>query len=338
MWALSNRTPFEVERNWAVDKDGRRSWLVAVKATFDILEDGSTEVAAEQELPLLAPVFRGADGESSILYPEDLTPPKPAVDLVVNATAHAPGGQASEMEVACRVGDLEKRLVVVGDRVWEQGLVYGVNPSGPEPFETMPIIWERAYGGWDRSDEDSAKHRMEERNPVGVGFARNTDALVGGPVANIEDPKKRISGGGTRPTPAGFGAVPPYWRPRLDHAGTYDQDWMDNRRPFLPDDFDERFHQVAPVDQQLPGLRGGEPVELEGMSPEGPLAFTLPKLRFTFETFFGRESVEHRARLHTVVIEPDMPRLMMVWLTSLECHSRVDELDQTVVGMKDYIR
>ena len=41
--------------------------------------------------------------------------------------------------------------------------------------------------------------------------------------------------------------------------------------------------------------------------------------------------------LYVAGVEPDLPRLMMVWLTSLECHSRVDELDQTVVRMKDYI-
>lgn len=36
------------------------------------------------------------------------------------------------------------------------------------------------------------------------------------------------------------------WQPRLRYAGTYDQHWMDERLPFLPEDFDLRYFQSAP--------------------------------------------------------------------------------------------
>ena len=38
---------------------------------------------------------------------------------------------------------------------------------------------------------------------------------------------------------------------------------MKTRQPLLPDDFDDRYFQFAPADQQAPAfLRGGEPVVL----------------------------------------------------------------------------
>ena len=107
---------------------------------------------------------------------------------------------------------------------------------------------------------------------------------------------------------------------------------MKERMPLLAEDFDERFYQVAPEDQQAPGfLRGGERVELTNLSPGGTLAFALPKVRLTFTTRFGRERVDHRAQLYTVVLEPDRPRVILVWTTLLPCHHKVDKLDSTVV-------
>ena len=53
-------------------------------------------------------------------------------------------------------------------------------------------------------------------------------------------------------------------------------------------------------------------------------------------TRFGRDRVDHGARLHTVILEPDHPRVIMVWHTSLPCpNSRVDYLDRTVIFEKE---
>ena len=63
--------------------------------------------------------------------------------------------------------------------------------------------------------------------------------------------------------PAGFGPIARHWEPRVRWAGTYDKRWQRTRKPLLPDDFDDRFHQCAPEDQQVDGgLIGGELVEL----------------------------------------------------------------------------
>jgi hypothetical protein len=94
----------------------------------------------------------------------------------------------------------------------------------------------------------------------------------------------------------------------------------------------------APADQQFtPHLRGGEPVELVNLSPRGVIRFELPKVYLHFASHFGRDVREHRAKLDTVVIEPDRSRFMTVWHTSLECHHDVDYLDECVIRELRYL-
>src|SRR5262249_6220502 len=121
----------------------------------------------------------------------------------------------------------------------------------------------------------------------------------------------------------------------LTYAGTYDEKWLKERLPLWAEDMDDRYFQCAPEDQQVPGfLRGGERVELVNLTPDGRLSFELPRVWPAFTTHFGREKVEHRAELHTVILEPDFPRLSLVYHTRLPCHHEVDKLDATVVEQK----
>jgi hypothetical protein len=119
-------------------------------------------------------------------------------------------------------------------------------------------------------------------------------------------------------------------------AGTYDDKWAKERQPLLALDFDERFYQCAPPDQQTKGfLVGGELIELINMTPSGRLSFRLPRVTFGFKTDFeDGTSMSHRANLHTVIVEPDVPRIMVVWHTQLPCHHKVLKLKTTNVTLK----
>src|SRR5690606_16313300 len=143
MWALENRTPFAADRAWVRDRDGAEVWLVAVKATFDILPDGRTAISEEQPPVLHLPQHHGEPGHSSIQYDADLVLTKVATDVIVVGQAHAPGGQpVTQLDVGLRVGPIQKVLRVFGDRFWN-----AFGPSAPQPFVSMPLVYERAYGG-----------------------------------------------------------------------------------------------------------------------------------------------------------------------------------------------
>lgn len=339
MWAVSNETPYKADRTAVIDKQGARHWIVVVKGTFDIHPDGSTELAEEQLEPLPTPEYRGKPGQSSIIYEADLIADKPGTDLIINASAYAPGGSAcKEVAVELRAGNLQKTLIVRGDRVYERSLLGKIVPSAPVPFAKMPIVYERAYGGYDNTLPDPQKQKIFSPNPVGTGIAASPSYLLGRPVANVE-----FSDAPMRPAEAaGFGAICSYWEPRRQYAGTYDAKWAEQQKPLLALDYDDRWNLCAPVDQQFaPHLQPNCPLDLINMTPSGRLRFSLPKIHLAFTTHFAaysrRPPVEHRSKLHTVVIEPDVPRVIMVWHTSLSCGQAIDDIDETIVIEKEYI-
>ena len=336
MWTITNSTPFAAERCWVRDRHGAEVWLVAVKATFLIASDGSTLLADQQEKVCLAPKFRDKPGESSLLYDSDLNHTKLNTDVVLNGHAYAPGGRpASQVDVRLRVANVDKTLRVFGDRIWKRTLL-GLSPSDPEPFKKMPVTYERAFGGRDCGPTDSPHGAWDERNPVGVGFALRRDHLLGQPVPNVEYLDALIESWNKRPNPAGFGPVAGHWTPRVLFGGTYDEAWSRERQPLLPDDFDERFYQCVPTDQQARGfLMGGELVELSNLTPGGTLSFRLPRLTLGFKTDFedGSDAL-HPGKLHTVIVEPDLPRVMLVWHSQLPCHHKVLKLKTTHITLK----
>lgn len=334
MWELANRTRFAADRTWVQDKDGAKHWVVVVRATFDIAPDGACTVAAEQEPPLLLPKYRGEDGKSSLEYEADMIASKPGTDVIVNGHAYAPHGTpTTKATVGLRIGGKLKVLEVLGDRRFERDVGGQIVPSYPAPFLKMPVVYERAYGGFDAEDPDPAHQKLFTPNPVGTGVVANRSRLLGKLAPNVS-----IPGSSASDVAAGFGAVCSYWTPRIGYGGTYDAKWLTDRKPLLPLDFDPRFFMCAPADQQfIPHLRGGERIEVAGMSPNGALAFDLPKIPLGFETRIDGKRKHHKGFLQTVIVEPDVPRVVMVWQTQLRCHHECDFLDTTIIREKEYI-
>ena len=333
---LDNRTPYEAERTWVRDKEGVHHWIVVVKATYDIAPDGALSLSEKPVAPLYTPEYNGAPGESSLRYEADLVAMKPETDVYLNASAYAPNGKpCKKVQVSLRVDRMRKELLVYGNRTWRRTLTGGVAPSSPKSFETMPITYERAFGGFDQEHPNPQKHRIDFRNPVGTGIAARKRHLIGKPAPNIVDLARKLGKG----WPAGFGAVASYWSPRKELAGTYDEKWMAQRQPLLPVDYDPKYLLCSPLDQQIPGyLKGGEPVELTNLTPGGWLRFALPIVSYQFETYFGSTRKEHFSELVSVVIESEGPRLILVWQTSLRCGNDADYLDRTVIQPKEQSR
>jgi hypothetical protein len=201
------------------------------------------------------------------------------------------------------------------------------------PFVRMPLVWERAYGGADRTDNGSS---ADMRNPVGTGYraSGSVKPIAGTPLPNVEDPRMLITGPSDAPAPAGFAAIAPSWEPRKSYAGTYDESWQRSRAPYVPVDFDSRYFHCAPVDQVFTTpLSGGEPIEVHGAVPEGVLRFALPRVavRIRFRREQGEE--DRRASLETVQIEPDAKRLVMVWRAALRADKAVLKIREVAASL-----
>jgi len=335
MWAVSNDTPYSADRAFVRDRDGAEIWIVAVRATYDILPDGRVALAKTQVPVALAPAWMGKPAESSLRWDMDMVRTKLGTDVVLHASAHAPQGKPTEeVEVGFAVGPIQKRLRVFGDRIYHRPMLV-VKPDPPRPFETMPITYERTYGGQSFDDETGALTAQHDENPLGMGLVSHP----GFPCHNTEypgDAKRPLT---NRVRAASFGPIPASWQPRVGLAGTYDKNWEETRLPLLPDDFRDEYFYSAPADQQVPGfLSGGEEVTLVNLTPDGLTRFLLPRVRLGFTTSIDGATVNHRGNLHTVIIEPTERRLIMVWHTALPCHHTLYTLKQTLVIEKKRIQ
>jgi hypothetical protein len=334
MQITSNTTGMLAGVTGVTDKEGRDYALVVVKGTFVIGEDGETKLAEEQAELVYADVFYGEPGLSSIKYECDFAPAKPQSEVIVRGYAFAPLGRpVTELDVAVEVGSWEKWLSVVGDRKWDFGLT-GMAPTQPQPFTQMPLVYERTFGGWDRTLVNEAKHTVERRNLVGCGFQTNSDLakIAGRPLPNIEYPGERMKVWNDKPRPAGFGIVGRNWQPRLAFAGTYDKQWLDERFPFLPADFDEHYFQSAPADQQLSKLVGGESVRCTNLTPAGELTFVLPQIEMPIVFRFRDREEKASPTPDTLLLEPHKRRFLLTWRARVAVGRKFVALREVLVG------
>jgi hypothetical protein len=326
----------KVAAGWTMgfDVDGRELIVVAIKATFAIPELDGEPLLADEQVPLTeSDRFAGEPGKSAVIYEVDFAHRKLACDVLVNATAYAPRGKAvTQLSAGVRVGGMTKTFAVIGDRQWRKG-VMGITTTAPVPFSAMPISYERAFGGVDVSPDDPNAVKTFVENPVGRGFAYYQDQIDGRPLPNIEELGKRVEDPGGAYKPVALGPVGRSWRPRVRYAGTYDKAWMDRRAPFWPDDFDYRYFQAAPSDQQVPFPTGGEEVVLKNLAPAGDLAFKLPHLNMPTIAFL-HDGTEKRLDtvIDTLVIEPDLGRFTMTWRGSLSMRRSCFDVRQIIAG------
>jgi hypothetical protein len=336
---LVNQTRMQAGYTTAVDKSCRDHLVVVVKGTFGIPEraERSPELLDEQAPLVATDEFSGEPGFSAPVYEMDFALYKPRCDVLLNGSAYAPKGQSiKRTTVSLQVGPWTKSFDVVGNRKYQVGALY-LAVSEIEPFQVMPISYDHAFGGIDRTSEDPAKQHWYPSNHAGVGYYETTatKAVNEKPLPNTEETGHPIRKPNGKYKPMAFGPVGRAWQPRVKWAGTYDQKWLDDTAPFLPQDFDERYYQAAPEDQQTGYPRGGEPVVLTNLTPGGHATFPLPELELAITFVFrnGR-SAQGAPVIDTIVIEPDLKRLMLVWRTNLPLRRNLFELLETRVEQR----
>lgn len=285
--------------------------VVAVKGTFRLVADGVCALA-ETARPVTGDEHWDDDVELSVRYDSDLALAKPAGELFVSGTFRS-ATPVREALCSVRVGELETRFALVGDRVRDaNGAV-----SEAAPFVAMPLCWERAFGGPGFA-----------ANPIGRGMVPDASGSV--PLPNIEDPGHLIRAAGDRPVPPPLLPVPRTWPERTRFTGTYDARYLRERWPYYPDDFDYRYYQAARTELRLRAgyWRGDEPIEVRGLHTAPRVArCRLPAVRP--RVFLHRDDdsfAEVGTVLDTIVVFADGPEVSCVWRGSAVVRS--DKLDE----------
>lgn len=120
-------------------------------------------------------------------------------------------------------------------------------------------------------------------------------------------------------TPAGLSVVGRAWAPRLQQAGSYDDVWLKDRWPYLPEDFNFRYWNGAPPDQQIPWPRPDFSFELVNLtsldhSSSGSVSARLPGHRaVTALRFVTGAVLPLTTRLDTVFIDTETMQVSLTW-------------------------
>ena len=217
----------------------------------------------------------------------------------------------------------------------------GRDRPAEDKYGNPAVAWARPLCVDPEALEDASPY-LYPRNYSGRGYLveptrEAVDALR---LPNLEDPDDlltadRLVAGSVdnwpaMPLPAVFGWVHPMWFPRVVLAGipyaapAFTGEAEETMRGWAPagllkDDpaglSSLRFANGASFGLQVPYLRGGEPVVLDGVRPAGErLVFNLPTQRPELFTDGRKGRLNPTAPvIHSVIIEPDERRLSIVW-------------------------
>ena len=322
---------------------GEHVLSVLLKRSYDISPERRCQRAPEDRPLVPGDVFWDSPMNSSVRYESDFVPFKLGTDVVLNGQVHAPGGEATySCSAFLQVADRAKEIVVIGNRTARYA--GGATPvfSDPEPFQTMEMRYERAYGGTDVFSDPSSIYPYPN-NPLGCGFAlSNTKTAVENlPLPNIEDPNdlltpERLCIGAyanwkNQPLPAGFGWYPKTWMARAKYAGimpadrAFEQEMRqeyakllsaDQRATYLKHgirDMDFSFFQGASRGLAMPYLAGNEEIWTENLSPDGRVHFALPAEAPQIGLDIGNGVQTPPTQLQTVMIHMEERQLDLVW-------------------------
>jgi uncharacterized protein YjbI with pentapeptide repeats len=281
---------------------GEQKLAVSMLAMFSLTEPG--RVFPENELWSKSMGMLGRDGML------DAAMPKSRGEFLLSGDFHTPGGTPVPAGfVRVKLGKLDKRINVYGDRHWKRAAGVSLGVSDPEPMTAMPLDFTRAFGG-----------KEHKPNPVGRGIdAVQADGESRVLLPNLELPGALIGSPSDRPAAASFGMLDPMWPQRYAKVGTYDQKWLKERAPGLADDLKWEYFNVAAEDQWLDGYwRGDEEFELSNLHPSLPLIQgRLPGLvaRAFIVRGHGGDGVaeELPARLDTVHFLPGEAAAICIW-------------------------
>lgn len=295
---LVKETPLSVAYRTWLARPPRPSLSIVVKASFE-LAAGTLALADEQPFPE-GERWIDDDVERPLATPGDLAPFKRRGECFVLGACHPPGGEATRSQVAFSIGAVQKNIAVYGDRTFERGL------DRPAPFTSMPLTWERAFGG-----------PGHPQNPAGVALP------------NLEDPQHTIQGRGGAATPTCTTPIAPSWPERARRAGTYGRAYLRTHYPGLAEDIDWEHFNAAPADQRIEGYwRGDEEIVLVNLLLGEPsVRARLPGLRpRAFLTPSGSPDPlaqlwEVPLRLDTIVVDGEARAVRCVWRGVLDVGS-----------------
>jgi len=145
---------------------------------------------------------------------------------------------------------VNKELAIFGDRHWYKLFGAGLGVSTAKPMTKMKISYSNSYGG-----------EGFEINPEGKGYkAIDIDGIETQHLPNIEYKNNLSTSSSKTMPPASLGRVDIMWQSRISLAGTYDEAYINEIMPGLPNDINWLYFNDAAEDQWLPNYFVGDEI------------------------------------------------------------------------------
>jgi len=300
--------------------------VLALRASWDVQADGRLVPCEVEPVLSVLDLHSGDPANSSIVREAELSPAKPATDLVIIGEAVSRRGAVQQLTVETSFTGLpNSRLVVHGERQWSKRLI-GHGLSDSKPFERCSLTWELAAGGTDLTASPPSGDR---RNPVGRGWRGKKSAtpLDGQPAPRLTATQDDLK------TPVGWGFISPHWLPRANYGGTYDKAWQEHRFPLLPTDFNPRFFQTAAPGLTADGiLEGGQRLHITGCSADGDFNCVIPSLAVSANVALrDGDARSCQLTLATILAEPTTRKLRLLWRGEVDIHRKLEQLSEMVI-------
>lgn len=260
------------------------------------LRIGDLELDAAQRLAIQA-----RQDEQIIWLEHDMSPPKPAFDVIVAGYVTAPAGHDKPyIDASIRIGSQRTGIRAFVPRYWCIGWLGYYVKAIANTVDRVPITY---------AVVDSA-----------AGFPLDPPGASNGLVAAwlpwIEaqrSPSRRLK---RAKLPAGLGYWPDSAPHRQQHTGTCDAAWEKKTAPNLPKNFNPRFYNAAHPDLQLSKTPpGGTPIELTHLAKRAVIECRFPTLSLSVlaSTAGGQALAAALLQADTLIIEPEFDRLSVVW-------------------------
>lgn len=318
LWDIEPHPELSLKGRLQNDEHGRALWVVVGKREWQF--DGINWNPLQECDIFTEPQYMGEPGASAQRIDHEFAYFKSNTDVILcgKARSYAKNPVTSH---ECRLlidGHIDKTLKVYGPRQWvEHG--GSITISRPSSFIEADIDYSYAIGG-------------DERNRMGCGVATSNQQLLEQPVPRIFYPNEDWTATSKQIKVAGFGSVPPFFESRQRLAGTFDDEWLENRKPTLPVDFDRRFYQTAPLDQQCKGhLSGGERIMMSGFCHDDTLTFRLPKTRYQAEARFKDQTITADMSIFTLFVDTETKKLSLTYTAAFPCQDQEHLLISTVI-------
>ena len=297
---LINKTRYAAKLAATVIDDERNMASLIVKAHFSI-NNHTLMPLDEQNWPIGQPV-KTKFGD----FDEDSPYRKQGVDVMLLGKAYpSSGGISNKAQFELHVGELVYCIDILGDRRWIHNGEELV-PSEPEPFESIPLTWEYAYGGKCLVETGELPYHA---NPFGRGFYLDAEIAENGLLANLEDPNNRVTRWEDQPQPKGVAPLSRESSLRIMNSAEFDLDTMPPRiKKFKP----SYFNNANPELILAKPPSAGTLIRAQGVTPGGgELAFKLPDGTFHLYVQLSDRSYMFPCHLDNIVLLTEHKQVLL---------------------------